>query len=224
MILYKYRSFDNLKYLQDIILRERLYCPHYKDLNDPFEGLFQSTITNITSEDLIPQPGVVFRPKAKFQYYGSVEDIENVRICSLSSSLSDVRLWAYYARGYTGVAIAINFDEDQSNLYKVKYLSKLPEYDHTLSRGITLKSLRNPSPNQVLSCKTNHWRWEKEYRFITNSKYISITGKIVSIYVGIRTQEKHITLLKNIVRKQNYIIKTTLNKNSIIIEPIGSNR
>ncbi len=38
MILYKYRALNSIEYTLDILLKERLYCSPYKDLNDPFEG------------------------------------------------------------------------------------------------------------------------------------------------------------------------------------------
>lgn len=43
MKLYKFRSLDNIEFTFDILLNERLYCANYKDLNDPFEGIFRTT-------------------------------------------------------------------------------------------------------------------------------------------------------------------------------------
>ena len=45
MILYKYRSLENLEHVLDIILNQRLYCSTYPELNVPFEGLFITTTT-----------------------------------------------------------------------------------------------------------------------------------------------------------------------------------
>lgn len=36
---------------------------------------------------------------------------ENKTVCSLTASLSDIRLWSHYADGHTGVAIEIDIDE-----------------------------------------------------------------------------------------------------------------
>ena len=44
MILYKYKSLADLEHVLDIILYERLHCSTYDKLNDPFEGLFLTTI------------------------------------------------------------------------------------------------------------------------------------------------------------------------------------
>ena len=42
MTLYKYKSFENLAYFLDIIVRKRLYGATIKELNDPMEGYFSS--------------------------------------------------------------------------------------------------------------------------------------------------------------------------------------
>lgn len=44
MILYKYRSLTNLEHVFDIILNQRLHCSTYPELNDPFEGIFETVL------------------------------------------------------------------------------------------------------------------------------------------------------------------------------------
>ena len=64
MILYKYRSLSNFEHVADIILNDRLYCPTYEELNDPFEGLFVALWT------------VSFRDKSLNRTYGFPKKLE----------------------------------------------------------------------------------------------------------------------------------------------------
>jgi len=203
MILYKYRSFDNIEYILDILLNERLYCPEYKNLNDPFEGQFYSIIHT--------KPGFLGLKFIKFQSVGDLyASIQHSRVCSLSSSLSDVRLWSYYAGGHTGIAIAIDFTGYENEIIEVKYDDKLPEYG--------MGFLTSPLPKQVLTCKTSHWKYESEYRIITNSEYISIKNRIRAINLGHRISDSRRELIKKIVGSKYTITQTKINKQDISVE------
>ena len=116
MILYKYRSLANLEHVLDIILNQRLHCSTYPELNDPFEGLFVTT-TTITAADFLKNKIAIplfTKLPIKRQKVNEAKDlsggaIDKVKICSLSSDLSDVRLWSYYADGHKGIVFEIDF-------------------------------------------------------------------------------------------------------------------
>ena len=114
MKLYKFRSFENIEFTLDIIMNERLYCAHHKDLNDPFEGLF-STIEWKGGGIIRPVVRPIVRPIVRdlqgnypqtvFKTLDELPSLDNdTRVCSLSSSMSDVRMWSLYASGHTGGA------------------------------------------------------------------------------------------------------------------------
>jgi hypothetical protein len=105
MILYKYRSFQNIDHILDILCHSRLYCAKYWELNDPFEGLF---LANMPVYPLL-QPFIKEHVIPKSIGDLSYIDNDNIRICSLSSSLSEVRLWSYYADGLRGIVLSIDF-------------------------------------------------------------------------------------------------------------------
>ncbi len=106
MKLYKYRSLTNLEYTFDILLNERLHCAPYDQLNDPFEGLFFSVahwggMSGIVAGSMMPGRGYGFVPTVKSPRSLSELTIPGgTRVCSLSASLSDVRLWSHYADGH----------------------------------------------------------------------------------------------------------------------------
>jgi hypothetical protein len=239
MKLYKYRSLVNLEYILDIILNQRLHCSTYLELNDPFEGIFETTILpyyyhlltmGIGSYGMmglsysIPSPlGAIVQLQGK-TYKNKVEDLDSsandkIRICSLSSDLNDVRLWSYYADGHKGIVFEIDFsglETRNSNkiICPVEYSEKLP-------RSSTTTNLR---PNEVLSHKTNHWAFESEYRIIDESKYLEegkyfdIKGRIKAIYLGSRISDHHRKLLNKIVPSGIPIYTTNINKEKIIVE------
>ena len=95
MKLYKFRSLDNIEFVLDILLNERLYCAPYSDLNDPLEGLFYT----------ISSPSIT--SKKRFRRYKEINDLpvknSDLRICSLSKGLDDIRMWSHYAAGHSGV-------------------------------------------------------------------------------------------------------------------------
>ena len=223
MILHKYRSLVNLDHILDIILNQRLHCSTYPELNDPFEGIFETTIYPMVFGTLTPvrRRGLIeLRSKA----YKKVEvlfggEIDNIKICSLSSDLSDVRLWSYYADGHRGVVFEIDFS-GLEKIYKVKYSEKLPW-------GATPHVVRpeRSKPEDVLSHKTKHWEFESEYRIIDESKYLEegkyfdIKGRIKAIYLGSHTSDYHRELLTKIVRGKIPIYTTKIDKEKIVVEP-----
>lgn len=209
MILYKYRSLANLEYVLDIILNQRLYCSTYPELNDPFEGIFETTLHQQHT-------------------YNKVEDffdgkIDQIKICSLSSDLNDVRLWSYYADGHKGVVIEIDLSGIEKILYEVYYSEKLPRGVSPQEPCILVQGWTKP--HDVLSQKTNHWKFESEYRIIDESKcllegkYFDIKGRIKAIYLGNRISDNHRELLHKIVQGKIPIWMTKIDRKKIIVEP-----
>jgi hypothetical protein len=228
MILYKYRSLANLEYILDIILNQRLHCSTYPELNDPFEGIFETTIHFHPTKEVVERFGFMASALLRRRRtYNKVEDffsgdIDKIKICSLSSDLNDVRLWSYYADGHKGIVFEIDFSGLETKLHEVHYSEKLPwgvspKQKSTLLGGWT-------SPHDVLSRKTNHWKFESEYRIIDESKsleegkYFDIKGRIKAIYLGTRTSDIHRKLLTSIVPSGIPIYTTNINKEKVIVE------
>jgi hypothetical protein len=214
--LYKYRSIKNLEFLLDIILLERLYCAPYTELNDPCEGMFSYSHPYMP---LPPIPGIgplhLTVPGMKFITIKTIKDLPRVaslpRICSLSNTLSDVRLWSYYADGHKGVAIEIDFTEFEDDVREIRYCKKLEEHEV----GTLLTGCSNPI--DILSSKTFHWEYEKEYRIVQEQEKYGIAGRITGIYIGIKGNESY-ELLKKVVPRNIPLINTRLNPVTLTIE------
>ncbi len=212
MLLYKFRSLQKIEFCLDIILNERLHCAPYSELNDPFEGLFH---TIISSPGFNKAFSLAYATK-KIKACKTIEDLhigfENSRICSLSRSLDEIRLWSYYADGHKGIAIEIDFSENGKDIYEIMYGPKLPEFGNTILGG--------PLTEDVLSYKTDHWKHEAEYRIIQNENYYPITGRIKSIFTGHRISNFHLELLEKVVPPQIQIIPAEINTEKLIVQPI----
>ena len=220
MKLYKFRSFENIEFTLDIIFNNRLYCTPHKELNDPFEGLF-STIEwkgggPIRSPIQSPIQSPIRSPfgGSPTTVYKSLSEIpaleKEVRVCSLSSYFSDIRMWSHYAANHTGIAIEVEL-EDEPNLYKVDYsdgLQKLSEH-----------ATRFTSPSDVLSFKTSHWKYEREFRIITEKTFYPINGKISAIYFGIRSTDIHKEMIKRSTNNEIPLFETKIDEKTVQIRP-----
>lgn len=214
MLLYKFRSLQNIEFILDIILNDRLHCAHYNELNDPFEGVFHTIFYENFYKlpwtmPLTPTRNKVMAPNSVDNLFS--EEAGLSRVCSLSKSLSDIRLWSHYADGHKGIAIAIDFPEGEAGLFEVKYVSELPEYGDSL--------LPQPSSTDVLSFKTKHWSYEEEYRIIQKDNFYSVAGNIKSIYAGHRISDLHLDLLKKLAPEHIQIVPTEINSKTISIQP-----
>lgn len=209
MILYKYRSLKNLDHILDIFVHSRLYCARYLEMNDPFEGLFSTTI-HISPQERAKFP--FFTLPDSFSVTKSVNDLfhsskDRIRICSLSSSMSDVRLWSHYADGNRGIVLEIDFSGLENVIHEVNYSDKLPSYGYTI--------LTAPNPIEVLTQKTTHWSYESEFRIIHETEFFDIQKRMRAIYVGSRVSKTHLEFLDKMKPSKIPIIHTDIDPKSI---------
>lgn len=207
MKLYKLRSLSNFERFLDIILNERLYCTPFEDLNDPFEGLFLAVShlppVMLQSKGTIRQ---VLRHASDLQ-----EHDQYSRICSLSASYKDVRLWSYYADGHKGVAIEIDFSGRETDVVPIRYLTELKKYSNTV--------LGTPFPEDVLRHKTVHWQYEDEVRILQSEVYYPVEGRITSVLLGARTTDDHKSILDKVLPEDISMIEMKINEVTLEVEP-----
>ena len=218
MKLYKFRDFRALGKLSDILREERLFCARYQDLNDPFEGILnisrsvksikkldeERTLEGCLSEGVIKP--VIREDWERIIDYNTVSKLDpnydRIRVCSLSRSVADVRLWSLYADSHRGCAIEIDI-KPAPGLYPVTYIKSLSEIP--LNKGV------------VLCHKSQHWSFEKECRFVTSENYISVKQKISSIQIGIRTSAHDIDFLLANAPCYTHLFSSELDPHSIEI-------
>lgn len=207
MLLYKYRSNTPLEQTLDILNNERLFCSLYYRLNDPFEGLFDLATT---------YPGAGGEVKAYIE--SDISDLQElgmqdgdewkpVRVCSLSSDPTDVRLWGHYGGSCRGVAIEIELDDKVAHQVT---------YDTTLFRHEDDHSY--PSIVDVLTRKTSHWAYENEYRIITANEFWRVGGRIRRVIAGPLCAKDTIQIMQKICSGTVPVVRARLNRTAVKIE------
>jgi hypothetical protein len=219
MILYKYRSFEQLNFVADILVNKRLFCANIDDLNDPFEGRFLKSFPSQMYEDeerTIPVTGKGRVAKAIITtsggYLPEEGDTLGWRVCSLSATPNDVRLWSLYGGSHRGVVIAFDLDvgdsmtgERGSGIFKVNTFPSLRKIDgskESTSDTLTAKDL--------LTSKTQIWEYEQEYRVITKNAFLSVNGCIKAVILGPRMVAENSEILRRLSGDVP-IVKSSLN-------------
>lgn len=198
MLLYKYRPWADLAKVADILVHQRLWCAEYSSLNDPFEGQFLvyrpvsiGEDTRIISEIDTPI-GMDFYDLMPPQemHLNEILGKNPPRVCSLSESATSINMWSLYADSHAGVAIQI--DTEGLNAQPISYVKNLPEIEGDPDDG--------GSPNQCmpLLMKTEHWKYECEYRILTPERFISIEGRIKSVIIGCRFRQEDLPILRRL--------------------------
>lgn len=183
MLLYKYRSIDNLWNSLDIILNQRLWCSEWGDLNDPLEGRYHSGF------------GKSFDEKVNASR-------DQWRICALSRSLYNFLLWSHYASGHKGIAIEVDIPENNNNLSKVHYSPFSPIFTDVS------ESMRDQK--NLFEIKTNEWSYEEEYRILCKDKFYTLPNAIKRIYLGHNIQNDKAMILREILPSNIEIIQMKL--------------
>lgn len=178
---YKYRSVNNMRFLLDILVYNRLYLASYSELNDPMEGAYR--ISNGVNYD---NPWLELFHTEK----------QAIRICSLSKTYNNMLMWSHYADSHKGCCIKLELKS------KKGVIEKYVEYVDTI-QDLQGQDYRKEA-YQILSNKLKCWNYEKEVRILkeiprvsSKSKYIKI--KIVSIYLGCKMAAKDVRFYTNLI-------------------------
>lgn len=190
MNVYKYRygSKRDLRSLKS----DYFYAPHPSSLNDPCESLFdinsiEQMLLKLESDSSISITGV------RDGFSGFLKIIrEKVGIYSLSKTVFDEFLWAYYADSHTGFCIEYDLEKlgqltKNAGSFDVCYQDAIPQltFDKLIGRGVdTLTELLKLTSGT----KSKKWQHENEIRVIMdNFGEVEYDFRAVkSIYFGLR--------------------------------------
>lgn len=177
MRLYKFKGVSDALYALDIAIHERLYCSEYAYLNDPFEGQFRTYVKRRPG-DFNMQFGSNFGSAGQVVYPSLDRLIGGKRVCSLTTAWQDVKMWALYGDSSKGLAFEFEVDENHPQLHRVRYVEQLQKIDS--------RDLNSTTAEEILSCKTDHWLYEAEWRFISEEPYVELSGQLKRILLGSR--------------------------------------
>lgn len=203
MLLYKYKSLENLWQILDIVVNRRLYCCSWQELNDPLEGRYEIYLGNKSQ-------------KAEAIMQERIEGARNgLRIASLSTDVTNFLMWSHYANGHKGVAVEVEIPDDDPELSEVTYS---PFSSIFMGKEETLYNLHH-----LFTSKTEEWAYEKEYRIITSEKYFRLSEPVRRIYLGPQVPDEREALLRTILAGTCEFVETELDRTEGAVRVISPN-
>ena len=197
MKAYKFRSHDQLEFAFDILFGNRLYCASRETLNDPVEGAYGAMI--LDSVD-----------KAKAAEKEVAEVAKALKICSLSQTSNEQLLWAYYASGFTGMAVEVEIPDPTTYSPSIDEGSiriKAVDYDRRALLGTLPYDDPQSAAYESLVTKGRHWEHEKEVRIIANTPaldkgcYYQLAAPPTALHVGCRMPKASMFALATVCEK-----------------------
>lgn len=190
MKLYRYISLERLWHVLDIVVNKRLHCAHWQQLNDPLEGRYE-----ISNDALRKEVGATMAErieKAKHLY----------RIASLSTDPTNFLMWSHYANGHKGAVIEVEISDSEQELHRVIYTPFQSVFSEKIQ---TEKDMRH-----IFNGKTEEWKYEQEYRLITEKKYFDLEKPISRILLGPAISDDHSKILKRLLGLEIELIEMKL--------------
>ncbi len=200
-IYYKFRGISKFEYIEDIILKERLFASFYYENNDTNEGFYY------------PADGLSIIERRKIK-----ELKTSVRFCSTSKLKKSPLLWAYYAESHNGVVFGLEVIKNEK--YKIA--------DIKYKGLVNINNFANDidTITKILSHKKKCWRHEKEVRICKimddeSDFYINI--KIKEIIFGSRLKiEDKIKIFNLIDFQRNPDISIYEENGELFSRPLNS--
>jgi hypothetical protein len=204
MLAYKFRSIEQLHYVFDIILNNRLYCADWRKLNDPAEGMFRYSNNSNDKKDCLNKVMEIAEKKRKY------------RICSLLKTFDSHLLWAHYASGFQGFAIEVDLPCHDNNIKQVRYRGVFAD--------VLIKNYIDPdkTARNILFSKYFKWKYEQEIRILQEGEWYELKPEqIKKIIVGSRIEKSVLEAFKIICKSKEielYIIR--IGDKRLHIDPI----
>ena len=200
--LYRYRSsIGKLDYRKDELLGN-VYFSEWKDLNDPFEGMFMS-------EKSTPSSNAI---NSAFNRANSCA----LRLASFSEKKKNMPMWAHYADNHTGICFEYLTEQLARNvgmdLWPVFYVDRLVD----CSDASKINNMHNDPRKFVALMKLNDWSYECEWRLRywhnegrLNKESYNVyeegrtrkVGKPTAVYFGVNASEDVVQYLADIALK-----------------------
>jgi hypothetical protein len=170
--LIKFRSLKSctdLARAKYIIETGEFHCSKLWNLNDPMEGIYETSNKSIIDK--------IFNEK------------NNYVICSFSNldALKCPILWGYYANGYKGIAIEIDYN-DNNIIYDINNNDEINDRIVKVNYVKETKKINIPDDSvpKIISKKLECWAHEEEYRYLRRSSLDRSfkIGTIKTVYFG----------------------------------------
>lgn len=191
MKAYKFRAVENFNFVIDILINKRLYCGNARSLNDIMEG--DVRVGNDRGREVeVLETGLEIG-----------RELNKYRVCALSKTFNNHLLWAYYAGGFTGMAIEVDLPD--SDVTEVTYSDEFIYLSELIDSHNKEMIVR-----KVLSKKYKAWSHEQEVRIITTSEFYNLSNPIQRIIVGSRMSQAMISALHLICSHYKIALERTV--------------
>lgn len=175
-LIYRFREITDYTLEREIeaIVDRYVFCPTYKEMNDPMEGNHRESALLKDS----PSYG---------QSIKAVTDaLAGFGIASFSESKSHDPMWAHYAGDFKGICIAYSLKALLANLPKKCEFVKMTYNERA---PILLKNYATAANRAklILSCKSIKWAGEREWRLIRPDRgraYYRKNECVTAVYLG----------------------------------------
>lgn len=223
--IFQYRSFDDAGYKVESLKKNYVWLSMPKDFNDPYDcaGCFdmEKTLENLLREK--QQNGDISKILNRHKKFSNTtqEILENsraklknalqqkVKISCFSETYNNILMWSHYAQNHTGFCIEYNIsnleltNSFKKQLFPVFYTPKPID----MSKAILSKQ-KEIFENILIINKSEDWKYEREWRYITSSeddsKFI-MPVKPKAIYLGTKISEKNKNIMLEIANNEYQI-------------------
>lgn len=176
---FKYRALEPWAYLLDIFVYRRLFAAHFEELNDPMEGTFTYSKTQVSH-------GFIRK---------IVEEKARLRICSLGRAHNSTVMWSYYAAGHKGIVLGVEVDAKQKGVLSIE--------DVEYAEKVTFEAYYGSDPvtdaKKILSTKLSGWQHEGEVRVFANSEFVEM--RLRQLYLGCEMHQDQKNLLTQLLKQ-----------------------
>lgn len=223
--IFQYRSFDDAGYKVKSLKNNYVWLSKPKDFNDPYDcaGCFdmEKTLENLLREKqhngdnskILNRHKNLSNTTQKILESSQVK-LKNalqqkVKISCFSETYNNILMWSHYAQSHTGFCIEYNIsnleltNSFKKNLFPVFYTPKPID----MSKAI-LSEQKEIFENILIINKSEDWKYEKEWRYITSSeddsKFI-MPVKPKAIYLGTKISEENKNIMLKIANNEYQI-------------------
>lgn len=181
-----------------------------KELDDFFQYYHDNSDKSVSLEIFLKSPmNYIIKDTYKKM------NLSRLGLLSLSSKKNDLLMWSHYANSHQGIVIGFNknheYFKQNKSIKDYEGLLRIVKYQYKKPKIYLMED------REFLFTKSNHWKYENEYRVI---KKLENLIKICDIYVdkfpkdlissvtfGLKISEEHKLKILDILSKTNMSIK-----------------
>ena len=130
-------------------------------------------------------------------------EINDVGVSCFSEEINNILMWSHYADKHKGFCIEFNKSYRPFSMAEtILYGTNMPEYDFFSDDDIKHK--------QFFYYKSDHWKYEKELRIVTDKSNAPVPYKkesLKAIYFGLRADKTDMDIICTIAKANNPNVK-----------------